>query len=96
MLVFLVLSCDNKEQDGGSVPGSDSTYAESLKGEMKETYNDRLAEQRFTHYCAPCHGTEGRGDGFNAVKLEKKPPDFTDSVYMKLLTHEYLVQAIIV
>ncbi len=94
VVVFLLLSCDHKDQDGGNVSGEDSTYLESLVGQETKTYNERLAEQSFLHYCAACHGTEGKGDGFNAVNLEKRPPDFTDAEYMNLLTHEYLVQAI--
>ena len=94
VVAVLLFSCDNKGQDGGDVPGGDTMNLKSLEGQTIKTYNDRLAEQRFLHYCAPCHGTEGKGDGFNVVNLEKKPPDFTDAMYMSLLTHEYLVQAI--
>ena len=93
VVVFLLTSCDHKGHDSGYVSGEDSLNMESVNGHIK-TYNERLAEQRYLHYCAACHGTEGKGDGFNAVNLEKRPPDFTDTAYMKLLIHEYLVQAI--
>jgi mono/diheme cytochrome c family protein len=96
VVVFLLLSCENKDQADGNVPGEDSLYLSSIHGEEMQTYNERLAEQSYLHYCAVCHGTEGKGDGFNAENLEQKPPDFTDAEYMKLLTHEYLVQAILV
>jgi mono/diheme cytochrome c family protein len=80
---FLVVSCAevNDEQ----------TTAVMKTG---KTYNERLAKQTYDHYCAACHGIEGKGDGFNAINLEQAPPDFTDAEYMNLLTHEYLVQAI--
>ncbi len=71
-----------------------STDTEPLVEQEDKTYNERLAEQRYLHYCAACHGNGGKGDGFNAVNLEQQPPDFTDAEYMNLLTHEYLVQAI--
>ena len=93
---FLLLACDHKDQADGNVSGKDSIYLASVHGPELKTYNERLAEQSYLHYCAACHGTEGKGDGFNAVNLEQKPPDFTDTAYMKLLTHEYLVQAILV
>ena len=62
IMALLLSSCDNKDKDGGNVSGTDASYSESLNGQMKESYNERLAEQRFLHYCAPCHGTEGKGD----------------------------------
>jgi mono/diheme cytochrome c family protein len=96
LTVFLLYSCDHKDQADGNVPGEDSIYLASLHGEEIRPYNERLAEQSYLHYCVACHGTGGKGDGFNAVNLEQKPPDFTDAGYMKLLTHEYLVQAILV
>ena len=83
VLVFLVISCGEKN--------SGQTAAVKKPG---KSYNERLAEQTYKHYCAACHGAEGKGDGFNASNLEQRPPDFTDLEYMKLLTHEYLVQAI--
>lgn len=41
-------------------------------------YNARQGRAVFRHYCAPCHGDEGRGDGFNAYNLDPKPRDLTD------------------
>jgi mono/diheme cytochrome c family protein len=31
--------------------------------------------------CASCHGVDGRGEGPNALSLEKKPPNFTRPFY---------------
>jgi mono/diheme cytochrome c family protein len=93
-MVFLLLSCGHKDQGEENVSGEDATNWGSLKGENIKTYNERLAEQSYLHYCAACHGDEGKGDGYNAVNLEQKPPDFTDAKYMSLLTHEYLFEAI--
>jgi cbb3-type cytochrome oxidase cytochrome c subunit len=35
----------------------------------------------FTQNCAACHGMEGRGNGPNAISLEKKPANFTRPFY---------------
>lgn len=93
--VFLLISCDHDDQADGNIPEKDSAFLTPHHGQEIKPYNERLAEQKFVHHCAACHGVEGKGDGFNAVNLEQKPPDFTDAEYMKLLTHEYLVQAIL-
>lgn len=43
--------------------------------------SEQVAKGRklFTHYCIHCHGTSGVGDGFNAVNMDPKPRDLTDS-----------------
>lgn len=38
-------------------------------------YNAREGQAVFRHYCAPCHGEEGHGDGFNAFNLDPRPRD---------------------
>jgi len=45
-------------------------------------------------YCAVCHGTEGKGDGFNSYNLDTKPGDFTDSTYMRALSDSRLFETI--
>jgi mono/diheme cytochrome c family protein len=44
-------------------------------------YNARQGRELFAHYCATCHGTEGRGDGFNAYSLDPKPRDLGDPAF---------------
>lgn len=34
-------------------------------------------KQMYTNYCAPCHGTDGRGHGPAAVALKNQPTDLT-------------------
>lgn len=36
----------------------------------------------YTHYCTPCHGIKGDGNGFNAPRLLVKPANHTDSQFM--------------
>jgi len=31
----------------------------------------------FGHLCAPCHGRDGKGEGTQAARLDKKPSDLT-------------------
>ena len=34
-------------------------------------------KQTYTHYCASCHGADGRGNGPAAIILKTAPPDLT-------------------
>jgi mono/diheme cytochrome c family protein len=34
-------------------------------------------KQMYTNYCAPCHGTDGRGNGPAATALKNQPTDLT-------------------
>lgn len=36
----------------------------------------------YGHYCTPCHGIGGDGNGFNAHKLIVKPANHTDAKFM--------------
>lgn len=45
----------------------------------------------FIHYCGPCHGETGKGDGkYYSFDLNPKPRDFTNVNYMKTLTDEQI------
>jgi hypothetical protein len=35
------------------------------------------AKMDFGHLCAPCHGRDGKGEGTQAARLDKKPSDLT-------------------
>jgi high-affinity iron transporter len=39
--------------------------------------------QLYTQLCASCHGVEGHGDGDDAVRLTRRPPDFSDAQFMQ-------------
>jgi mono/diheme cytochrome c family protein len=41
------------------------------------TYAQGEGKQLFDHYCATCHGDEGKGDGENASNLNPSAPDLT-------------------
>src|SRR5208283_329598 len=57
-----------------------------------------LAEDTAAHeyaiYCSKCHGPSGRGDGGYAVKLHKRPRDFTDCAAMARIPDATIVKVI--
>jgi len=40
--------------------------------------NSNDAKQMYTNYCAPCHGTDGKGHGPVATSLKSQPTDLTE------------------
>jgi DMSO reductase family type II enzyme heme b subunit len=50
----------------------------------------------YAEFCASCHGDKGRGDGFNAIYLDPKPRDHTDSkeVHMAGKDNKHLFDAV--
>jgi len=57
--------------------------------------NDRLgARERYLHYCAPCHGNDGRGDGFNARFLPVQPTRHADATHMSVRPDDTLFDGI--
>lgn len=49
------------------------------RGAGNLTYAESQGKALFAHYCATCHGDQGRGDGQNASNLTPPPPDLTVS-----------------
>ncbi len=41
-----------------------------------------LGRVTYQHYCTPCHGVKGDGNGFNAPHLLVKPANHTDAKFM--------------
>jgi cytochrome c oxidase cbb3-type subunit 3 len=48
----------------------------------------RRGEVVYRHYCQICHGKQGKGDGFNADKLEVPPGDFTNEEFWRQTSDE--------
>lgn len=57
-------------------------------------YEARLGEVLFQHYCAVCHGTLGKGDGFNAYNLSPRPRDLSDPDFQNSLDDRRLADII--
>ena len=51
-------------------------------------------ERLYHHFCTPCHGYYGEGNGYNARFLEKKPADHTDPVSMSKRTDAKLFEIV--
>ena len=53
------------------------------------------AKVNYAFYCAPCHGTGGRGDGINATKTQPvSPRDHTNKTQMQKLTDSDIINVI--
>jgi mono/diheme cytochrome c family protein len=55
----------------------DAIRAEERAGDL--SYAESQGKILFAHYCATCHGDEGKGDGQNASNLNPPPPDMSVS-----------------
>lgn len=58
-------------------PMLDAIRAEERAGDL--SYVESQGRHLFVHYCATCHGEEGKGDGQNASNLNPPPPDMSVS-----------------
>jgi mono/diheme cytochrome c family protein len=100
-LSLLLMQCSrqggsrNASQSKDSVSTTDSVrLTPSAKAPVMLTYEERQGRVLFQKYCSVCHGTEGKGDGFNAFNLDPRPRDLSDKQYMSAFTEERLSQTI--
>ena len=93
-------ACSGRGPAGSAAPAGglrpDSVPAVSVQAPVGSllTYEERKGEALFAKYCAVCHGTEGKGDGFNAFNLDPRPRDLSDSAYMSALSDDQVLQTI--
>lgn len=52
------------------------------------------SKRLYLHYCAICHGDEGKGDGFNSYNLDPKPKSFADSTFLEKADSNYVLNVI--
>ena len=71
----VLTACRTQPQPRPGDPLLDAIRAEEREGKL--TYVESQGHHLFVHYCATCHGDEGRGDGQNASNLNPPPPDLT-------------------
>lgn len=57
-------------------------------------YNAREGRTVFLHYCAPCHGEGGHGDGFNAYNLDPRPRDLSNPEFQANRSDEELIAVV--
>lgn len=57
----------------------ESTYLSPLDHPVVKPAPATRAARNYSRHCAVCHGTDGKGDGFNAAFLPVKPTNHTDA-----------------
>jgi cbb3-type cytochrome oxidase cytochrome c subunit len=62
-------------------PEEYKTYLAKKKIDTAADASANAGRGIYTQNCAACHGMEGRGNGPNAISLEKKPANFTRPFY---------------
>jgi mono/diheme cytochrome c family protein len=62
--------------------------------ELMFPHGDDTVAELFRRNCAPCHGSEGKGDGPAAPALRPQPVDLTDSTKVTVSNDEELLAVI--
>jgi mono/diheme cytochrome c family protein len=78
VVVLVVLAAPGCHRQA-AVPPADPML-EALRAEDRAaglTYAQGEGKDLFDHYCATCHGEDGKGDGENASNLNPPVPDLT-------------------
>jgi mono/diheme cytochrome c family protein len=77
LALMMSAACRSGPRQQPGDPMLDAIRAEERKGDL--SYVESQGKHLFVHYCATCHGDEGKGDGQNASNLSPPPPDLTVS-----------------
>jgi len=78
--VLLLLAATGCHREASAPPAD--PMLEALRAQDQAaglSYAEGEGRHLFEHYCATCHGDEGRGDGQNASNLDPPVPDLTTS-----------------
>ena len=96
-LIHSLIACSDNGKDTSDARDSVRVTVDSgLHAELPSpTYEQRQGRHLYAKYCAVCHGTEGKGDGFNAFNLDPRPRDFTDVRFMDAMSDARLMETII-
>lgn len=88
-MVIIALSCQNDS------PQKEDLALEAAKEFFRVTdVTVEDSKRLYLHYCSVCHGTEGKGDGFNSYNLDPKPRNFSDSTFLRKADISYVVKVI--
>lgn len=88
-MILIAIGCDEDKP-----PQRDLVL--EVAGSLGDLYDTRFARANalYGRYCSVCHGTTGKGDGFNAYNLEPKPRDFSNSSFVLRLDTVLIVETI--
>ncbi len=90
MIIILAIGAYFSLDNGGIVLGNSTQEGIDPKGAF--LFNSITT---FGHFCAPCHGETGTGDGrYYPSDLSPSPRDFTDAEFMKNRMDKQLFKAI--
>jgi mono/diheme cytochrome c family protein len=78
----------------GDSPRSRSAAAAAAGAPAVLTYEERMGQNTYRHYCRTCHGETGAGDGFNAYNLDPRPRDLSDPAFQKTKSDADLTDAV--
>jgi mono/diheme cytochrome c family protein len=91
MTTLLSTGCARPSNDSFKEPSPIEQLA------IRNVPSDPVAESQlrgakvYKHYCAICHGNEGRGDGFNSTNLAVPPRNFSSPQFWQQTTDETLL-----
>ena len=77
LALAVLAGCKTGTESAPGDPMLDAIRAEERAGDL--SYTESQGKLLFVHYCATCHGEEGKGDGQNASNLNPPPPDMSVS-----------------
>lgn len=82
-------------QEAGAGVVTDLVFTLTEENMKKKKLKQLPFKEIFKHFCGPCHGETGKGDGKNfASVLEPMPRDLTDADYMSELGDDHVVRVI--
>jgi len=94
VLVLVASGCSRHHAAGAPAPAAPAATAQApaeapapaTAAEPVLSYELRLGQQVYQHYCLLCHGETGAGDGFNAFNIDPHPRDLSDPAFQKAKT----------
>jgi len=92
--LMLPAGCRNETGDVGGAPNPASAASREVLPQPDLAYPALEGRAVFQHYCAVCHGAEGKGDGFNSYNLDPKPRDLSLPEFQKSRTDDDLAAVI--
>lgn len=83
-LLLIFITAQPRAADQGPAEGELVEVQQQPVPDLDKDREPDLAwgNELYGHYCTPCHGIRGDGNGFNAHRLIVKPANHTDAKFM--------------